>query len=127
MEGPMATDINKLTDDYYEVKTRISALTSEANDLKKTLAEIEGELIHSMEDSKLDQVRNANATFSIKTEVLPVAKDWDAIYGYIKENDAFHLLQRRVSSLPYREILSMGDEVPGIERYEATKLTMRKR
>ena len=59
---------------------------------------------------------------------MPVVEDWDAFYRYIKENDAFYLLQRRPSATAFREAFQLeGDTgIPGVTAATVIKLQDRK-
>jgi hypothetical protein len=52
-------------------------------------------------------------------------KDWDLVYDYIKTNDSFYLLQKRMSAAAFRELLNLGHEVPGVEIFKDRKLNLR--
>ena len=52
---------------------------------------------------------------------FPSVTDWQALVEYIKENDAWHLFQKRLSSTAFNEICEItGSVPPGVEIYETT-------
>lgn len=53
-------------------------------------------------------------TASITEEIVPNVDDWDAVWEYMKENDAFHLVQKRVATGAFRELMESGQAVPGM-------------
>ena len=60
-------------------------------------------------------------------QVVPSVTDWDEVYKYIKDNDAFYLLQRRMNAAPYRELLGTEEQVPGVEALTVKKLGLLKK
>lgn len=75
----------------------------------------------NMEDFR---VGNFRAT---RTEtVLPGRKDWAILGPYILETGQLHLLERRVSSTAYRELLEQDGEVPGIDPFVKEDISIRK-
>lgn len=72
------------------------------------------------------EVDGATLTATITEEVVPNAVDWDEIYKYIIENEAMHILQRRVSTAAFRELQGAGESIPGVEPYTNRKILLRK-
>jgi len=64
--------------------------------------------------------------FSTKAEVLPVVKDWDAIYAFIYDHKAFDLLQKRLSTTAWREMHEENIILPGTEEFFQIKASLRK-
>ena len=62
----------------------------------------------------------------VKTDTVPTATDWDAVYRYIKKNNRFDLIQRRLSTEAIREIWDAGKDVPGVGKFTAVKLSITK-
>jgi hypothetical protein len=73
-----------------------------------------------LENAKIDGV-----SISVSEQTMPSVNDWGAFYDFIRQNDAFYMLQRRVSTGPYREMLQMEQDVPGVEPYVQRKINMR--
>lgn len=44
----------------------------------------------------------------------PIAEDWAQVWKYIKENDAWELLHKRITVTAVRERWDAGESVPGI-------------
>lgn len=63
---------------------------------------------------------------SMKEEIQPNVTDWDALYDYITENNAFYFLQRKVNGAPFRESLDAGMPPAGVEPVTVRKLSVRK-
>jgi hypothetical protein len=73
----------------------------------------------------LKKTANEVASVSIKEETVPDVHDWDALYAHIISTGDFSLIQRRVSSTAYRELLKLGENVPGLQPREIRRINFR--
>ena len=114
----IAMEYNEAANALADINITVKALASEKDRLKYAL-------INELNTVGLEQIKTNNITFTAKTATQPQAKDWDEIHKWIKANDYMHLLQRRISSVEFRNILEMGDEVPGVEAVDVTTILMK--
>jgi len=63
---------------------------------------------------------------SMAEETQPAVTDWEALYEYIKDNDAFYFLQRKINAAPFRELLSTGESLVGVSPIQVRKISVRK-
>ncbi len=68
--------------------------------------------------SRLDEEGTKSAASMLGTAVItetevPQVEDWDAVEAYIYENEAVHILQRRIATGAFRELLAAGTPIPG--------------
>ena len=61
-------------------------------------------------------------TISLKTEIVPTVSDWDALCTNIFDTGQTELLQKRMSATAFRELLAMGQSVPGVRSTELDRL-----
>ncbi len=110
---------------YYDKKKFIEE--GELKLLNKMLSEIDSQIVRRMQDEGMSQARDTDntATFYLNEAVIPQVEDWNAFYGYIKQNDFFHILHKRVSAKAYRELIENGEEVLGTTPKQLTTLRMR--
>lgn len=101
-------------------------LETQVKDLDAQLAGNETDIIGIADEMGLDRFAVGKLTFSISSQVVGNVEDWDALHAYIKENDAFYLLQRRLSNAPYKEILDSGESLAGVVPFTKRSLNMRK-
>ncbi|MBH0050685.1 hypothetical protein [Pseudoalteromonas sp. SWYJZ19] len=115
-------------------------VVSELFRVRKEIALIEANQLKSLKERKADLENYLKATLevgekiayvgigsiSMAEESQPSVHDWDALYEYIKENDAFYFLQRKLNAAPFRELLSMGDDLVGVSEVKIRKLSVRK-
>lgn len=121
----------KTLDELISDLKHIRAERKRLADLDKLLVEewraAEGVLIKRLDEQKVNRVSTDVATATITEEDVPMVLDWDAFYDYLIENRATHLLQRRVATAAWRELVSNGFPVPGIDVYKKREISLRKR
>ncbi len=117
-------------DALYEARaarlTRQKEMDAELAKLKKTEADLKLAIIAELEKAGLDKGTGSQATASISITMQPRVTDWEAVYKYIKKNDAFDLLERRPAKLAFRARYEAGDFVPGMEAFEDKDLSLTK-
>jgi hypothetical protein len=121
--GQILAKITKLREQKDVHSKKVSELGAEIDKLSN-------ELIEQMDELGTDQLRNANFTASITEQELPQAEDWERIYKWIKRNpvEGFALLQRRLNTAPWRDLLhARGNRpIPGIGIYKKRALSVKK-
>jgi hypothetical protein len=105
-------------------RRKIGAVDKELIDEYKPL---ELELIIRLDEQGMEKASTSHGTASITETVLPQVVDWDAFYEWIKENDAFYMLQKRPAAAAYRELQDSGEEVAGLVPYTQRSIGLRKK
>lgn len=115
----------KLIDQIWAAREEKRRLEVEVKEVETVMAELEQQLMESMEAEGLEKAIGTKASVSITTSTVADVKDWDEFWKYIFKNKFSHLLQRRVSEPAYRELLEAGKKVPGVEPFNKRKLNLR--
>jgi hypothetical protein len=68
----------------------------------------------------------SEGTIYLSPQVVPKVVDWNAFYGYIERNQAFHMLERRPSRAAFRELHEAHKLVPGVEAVEFDEVRTRR-
>jgi hypothetical protein len=109
----------------------IRAEKTKLKDQEKALNEIwralETQLLAHGDALGMKRMAGDDGTATITEDTLPQVEDWDAVHQYIIDNQACHLLQRRVSTAVFREMQAAGMEVPGLRPYIQKKINLRKK
>ena len=120
------------------VKARLDDLANERDALRETKRGIEQQLkeldallatneqaiIEVADELGLDRFAVGKLTFSISEQTVGNVEDWDDLYQFIRDNNAFYLLQRRLANAAYKEILTGGDNLPGVVPFTKRSLNM---
>lgn len=93
-------DLNKIIGVYTKIRDKRSeikkAYETQDNALKANLEQIEAVLLRQLIATQSDSTRTEAGTFYRQKDIMPSCSDWAALYAWIKENDAFDALERRV-------------------------------
>ena len=119
------------SEEYVSGLTAIRNERKKLEDRKKELVaewrDLEAGLLSLLDSQGAKVVGTGVGTATITENILPTIKDWDALTNYIIQNDATHLLQRRVSSAAFRELQLAGIDIPGVEPYTQRQISLRRR
>jgi hypothetical protein len=120
-------ELSTLVDAYHEARElRLTAdkTAERAKDIENSLKE---SIIAELTSSKAKSAGGSICTVNLQEKMKPTAKDWKLIYEYIKENDAFDLLQRRLTETAVAVRWDDKIQIPGIEAFPVYTLTIANR
>lgn len=120
-------DLDRLSARLIEIRNERKLLAEQDKALSEEFEELSVEVLAVMDSLGVDATRSTYASMSRSVQQLPQVNNWDEFYRYVKKNDAFYLLQKRVSSKAWSEQLELEGEIPGTEAYEKVKLNLRVR
>jgi len=115
-----------LIDEMYAVRTERQGLEAQAKKLGEKLDAMQARIINRLDLDETTMSRGRAASATLTETVVPKVEDWDGFYKYILENEAFHLLQRRVSSAAARETLEAGEVIDGMSTFTKRAISLRK-
>mgnify|MGYP000294608659 FL=1 len=118
-------NINELIEARAKVKDAMAGLNSELKELRQTQDDLDYKLMTQLDEQGLSRTANDKASVSINQDTVPEVTDWDAFYAYVLEQRDFSLLQRRVSSTAYKELLKLGEGIPGLQPREIRRINFR--
>ena len=101
--------MDDLTAKYVELRDRKAAIKKEADDETAKLSALQEKI-----EDKIKEIMHANGVTSLKTahgtayisykESATVA-DWDALLGFIRSNEAWELLERRINKTACKDMM----------------------
>jgi hypothetical protein len=121
------TPVGQLIDIYYRLREERNEIKAQEKELTRKMETLKLEIIQRLQDHKLEGGRGKVATGSINEIIVPTIKNYDALVRFIYRHKKIHLLERRVSSGPFREELKERGEVPGLEPFTRINLNVQKR
>lgn len=101
--------MDQLAKTYVKIRDERTKLKSEFdekdNQLKEQMTVLEQEMLNACNKIKADSIRTAHGTIirSIKSRYW--TNDWSSMYQFIKDNDAFALLEKRIHQTNMKEFL----------------------
>jgi hypothetical protein len=112
---------------YYEgTRAKRLSLDKESEKLKEVEEIYKAELIHRMVNQKQGVLASQSHMVRLNTREVPVAKDWMAIREYIVKNQAWELMQLRLSATAFAERWEAGETVPGVEKFTTYNVSVSK-
>lgn len=110
----------------FEIRAAKAALNEKIKALDTEWKTLEHEVLSQMAKQGSSKVSvDGLGTAILSKTLLPTVQDWDALYEHIKATDAFHLLQRRVSTPAFRELIEAGEVIPGVQAFEDVSINLR--
>lgn len=127
IESVEVLQLGEVIDALYDTRADRIALDKKSEALKKEEARLGDYLIKKLGDSGLASARGVKATFTPKTKEVPNVTCWDKVYDFILENEALHLVQKRISESAWKELREAdGVLVPGTEVFEKSTYSLTK-
>lgn len=116
-------------DNLYAIREELREAEAVVKEIKERRTLAEEKIITLLDDTNIDKASGMKATASISETTVGQISDFAKFTRYIKQNNAFELLERRVSSVAYREHLAQrkGKPIPGTEPFTRRTLNLRVR
>lgn len=109
---------------YQQVREARLAKDKEAKALKDDENALSDYLIENLSKNESMGIAGKLARVTIVPKLIPTVEDWPAFYAYIKKNNAFELLQRRVGQEAVNERWEEGKTVPGVVAFRKLTLSL---
>lgn len=128
------TDItmDRLAKIYIKMRDKLSLLSREFDEAEATIKAQQAEISSAMKDiiqkAGGTGMKTAHGTVSLKTSTRYYAQDWEAMARFIIENDAVHLLEKRIAQRSMSEFLDSNPGVvpPGLNTMSEITVTVTK-
>lgn len=114
-----------IIDKLSEIREARRALNERDKELSKEFELLKTELLARYEAEGTNSASGHVATASVTRTVVPTVKNWDLLYAYILETGQLHLLEKRVATGAFREVNNAGSEIPGVEPFTKTDISLR--
>lgn len=121
------TSLNDTINELYEIREQRSELARKDKALKEQFDLLKARVMEQLDEQGLQLGRTDVATASITEEEFPSLVDWDVFTEHLKNEDAFHLINRAVGVRAWRELHQSGETVPGVAAVTKRDLSLRKR
>jgi len=124
--------VGKLSQIYLKIRDARSDLKSKYDEDDKKLEEqmdvIEAKLLEICKDTDADSIKTQAGTVMRRVATRYWTNDWDSMYNFVKENDAYGLLERRLHQTNMKQFLEENpDKFPkGMLLDSQYKITVRR-
>jgi O-methyltransferase involved in polyketide biosynthesis len=114
----------ELVDAYITKRSERLLADKVAEKLKKEETDLQKKLIEICIAAKAKALGGSKGVVNYARENKPTVISWEKLYEYIKEHDAFELLQRRLGEGAVVERWEDGIVIPGVATFPVDKLTI---
>ena len=109
------TQMEEMVTDYIRIRTAIQeaeeAHEAKIRGLKEEIEEISTKLLDVCNQNDADSIRTKYGTVSRRITTRYWTTDWEQMHKFIRENDAFDLLERRLHNGNMRQFLHENPEL----------------
>lgn len=120
--------IETALDKLYDIKEAIREHSAMLTEMKNKAKDLEDEIILRMDDLGLSKAGTERCNFSLRSDVVPMVdiEKWDEIRLWALQNGYGALLQRKLNTAPYKELIEMGIEIPYVKPHTVIKTSLTK-
>ena len=97
---------DKLVAMYIKMRNAIKEKEDEIKLIKEQQEQVSDKLLSLCNDQNADSLKTPEGTVSRRVYSSYWTSDWESMYKFIQENDAFHLLEKRIHNGNLKEFLS---------------------
>jgi len=118
--------LNELIDEWLKLRDERAALARQDRALAEQISQLQAKIMDVMDAVGTSAAKSPHGTVAMVQKNQPTVTDWQAFYEYVATNDAFDLLQRRLSPPAFRARWDDDVEIPGTTSIPIWSLSLRK-
>jgi len=120
---------DKLVKIYIKIRDARAELSKKDNDLEEQLSMIQDKLLEICKETGADGLRTEFGTVTKRVSKRFWTTDWDSFYKFMKEHDAFQLLQQRITTTNMEQFLAENPDLhpPGLNLDASFAVTVRRK
>lgn len=112
-----AMNAEKLAAIYVKIRDARRELAKKDEELKAQLDVVSGQLLEICKEQGAQTIRTPHGTISRRLSKHYWTSDWDSFFKFVKENDAFSLMQHRINNANMEQFLEENPNLhpPGLQ------------
>lgn len=126
VEFEMPETLAACADALYKTREERLELGRKVSELEEIEKMIKEHLINSLPEQEASGVAGKTCRVSLVHKDVPYVKDWQEVYKHISKTGHFDLLGRRLNAKAVEDRWENGDDVPGVETYTTTSVSINK-
>jgi hypothetical protein len=123
----MSNNIDVLIEKILNLRTKVSELEAEAEELRVERNTLENDLMEAMASMGVTQLGSVMGTATMKSATKFAIANWDEFIQYVVETESFDMLQKRISTKAVGERIAAEEEVPGIQGVQVFTVSIHKK
>lgn len=125
--GPIPVGVGSQADLYAEVRDLRLQMQKATDEVKARETEIYNTILSYLTESTDTGAAGKTHRVQLVTKKRQHVKDWPTVWGFIRQNNLFELLQKRLSDTAAKEFEDTHHQpVPGVETVEVQELSFNK-
>jgi len=120
------TTLAVMVDDYIRLREERLSLERQAEAIKEKETALKAGLIEALSTHQAGGVAGRTHRVTLRKKSTPQVQDWAKLYDYIKANNAFDLIQRRLSAPAVVERWDVKEDIPGVIPVSFTDISINK-
>lgn len=113
-----------IVDQYAKKREERLLADKVASNLKAEEEKFKGQIIAALIEGNSTTAGGKSAKVNMHKKDKPVAKEWPLLYSYIRANDAFDLLHKRLTEEAFNARKEEGIIIPGVDWFPVYSLTV---
>lgn len=119
-------NINALVQELWNLREQLRELSQTEKELRKKYAEVAATILAQLDTMGVNSLKTSVARVSVTETQTTKLTDWEAFTQYVKEYNAFHLLQKRPAANAVKELQTISGKLPpGIEIIQIRDIGLR--
>lgn len=113
---------------YIKMRNKIRELEDKVKAIKHEQLMVTDKMLELCNDQDANSLATTQGTISRRLNSSYWTNDWDSFYNFVKDNDAYHLLEKRIHNGNMKEFLADNpDAVPmGLQAKRQYVISVRK-
>lgn len=119
-----ASEMSLLVDRFIQARRNRLAMQRDVDLLQKEENLLKEQIIADLTRTKIPVIGGQRGTVKLNEKIKPIAGDWPKLYAYVKQEDAFDLLQRRLLESAVKARWDEGITIPGVQEFKVFDLSI---
>lgn len=120
----ISSHLPDLVDSYITIRDQRLAADRLVAQLKESEEDLKKTIIAKFQEGGVKALGGQLGLVKMAELDEPVAENWELVYDYIAENEAWHLLHKRLTTTAIKELWDDGKVVPGVGHTKIYKLSV---
>lgn len=118
--------MKELHERFFALRNQKEQLTSQLKDIQEQLDQVEADLVLSMENTGLSQIKTDGGTIYLRDEVYARVADPALAFSWLRNNGFADVIKETCHARTLSSIVKDNGEVPGVEASFVTKCGYRR-
>lgn len=125
-------DVSKLARAYVKLRDTRSERKKEFDEgdavFKGHMETIEAAMLKMLNDGHMDSIKTEAGTFYRQEDIIPQGSDWAAFYDFVRREDAFDFLEKRITKNAVKQYMEQNDGAlpPGVSVFRKFVVRVRR-